>query len=101
METANWQPLHIEVALSQPGSAYVMALEVMPGTTIKQAIKLSGLLEQHPEIDLDKNGVGVFNKLREPDDLVNDGDRVEIYRPLQADPKEARRRRARRQAGNR
>ncbi|MEQ8938261.1 MAG: RnfH family protein, partial [Gammaproteobacteria bacterium] len=62
---------------------------------IREVIQQSGLLQQCPEIDLEHGKVGIYNELRELDDEVHTGDRVEIYRPLKADPKEARRKRAR------
>ncbi len=64
------------------------------GTTVGEAIKESGILQQFPEIDLALNKVGIFGKLARIDTLLRDRDRVEIYRALIADPKEARRRRA-------
>jgi putative ubiquitin-RnfH superfamily antitoxin RatB of RatAB toxin-antitoxin module len=62
--------------------------------TVQQAIEDSGVLQRFPEIDLAKNKVGVFGKAAKLDALLQDGDRVEIYRPLIADPKEARKKRA-------
>jgi putative ubiquitin-RnfH superfamily antitoxin RatB of RatAB toxin-antitoxin module len=67
---------------------------VKSGTTVGEAIKRSGMLEQFPEIDLGLNKVGIFGKLARTDTMLRDRDRVEIYRALIADPKEARRRRA-------
>jgi len=67
---------------------------VAPDTTLAEVIRASGILERFPEIDLDKNKVGVFGKLGKLSDTLHAGDRVEIYRPLIADPKEVRKRRA-------
>lgn len=92
--------LHIEIAYAQEQNVHVIPVEVADGTTIEQAIKHSGLLDICPEIDLFKNKVGIFSRIRELDSLVRDGDRVEIYRPLVADPKEARRQRAEQQRNN-
>ncbi|CCQ39464.1 conserved hypothetical protein [Yersinia enterocolitica (type O:5) str. YE53/03] len=64
------------------------------GSTVEEAIKASGLLELRPDIDLTKNKVGVYSRPVKLGDKLNDGDRVEIYRPLIADPKELRRQRA-------
>jgi putative ubiquitin-RnfH superfamily antitoxin RatB of RatAB toxin-antitoxin module len=61
---------------------------------VQQAIEASGLAQKHPEIDLAKNKVGVYGKLAKLDTPLRDRDRVEIYRPLIADPKEVRRKRA-------
>lgn len=88
--------LPVEIAWARAGAPVVVALEVVAGTTLRQAIACSGLLEHYPEIDLARCGVGVFGKARGLDEPVAAGDRVEIYRPLPQDPKERRRRAARR-----
>jgi len=67
--------------------------------TVADALRASGLLERHPEIDASRHNVGVWGKLRGPTDALRDGDRVELYRPLKVDPKEARRQRQRSQRG--
>ncbi|MDX1811919.1 MAG: RnfH family protein, partial [Gammaproteobacteria bacterium] len=73
----------------------IHALEVEEGTTVKELIELSGLLEKYPDIELNKtNKIGIFGKLTKPDTVLREKDRVEIYRPLIADPKEIRRKRA-------
>ena len=84
----------IEVSYAAARGQTVLRLEVKNGTTIGEAIKQSGILQQFPEIDLALNKVGIFGKLARTDTLLRDRDRVEIYRALIADPKEARRRRA-------
>ncbi len=84
----------VEVAYATPARQEVIEVSVSPGATVGEVIRVSGLLEKHPEIDLSRNRVGIFGELVRPRDAVHDGDRVEIYRPLIADPKEARRRRA-------
>lgn len=84
----------IEVAYAAARGQTVLQLEVKSGTTIGEAIKQSGILQQFPEIDLALNKVGIFGKLARTDTLLRDRDRLEIYRALFADPKEARRRRA-------
>ncbi|MCK7502054.1 MAG: RnfH family protein [Comamonadaceae bacterium] len=68
-----------------------MRLKLSSGSNVKQAIEASGLLQRYPEIDLAKNKLGIFGKLTKPDVVLRDRDRVEIYRPLIADPKEVRR----------
>lgn len=88
-------PFTIEVAYVLPRTAQVVALRVAPGTTLRQAIAQSGLLERCAGIELDRCAVGVFGKVRRLDEAVEGGDRIEIYRPLAADPKERRRRQAR------
>jgi putative ubiquitin-RnfH superfamily antitoxin RatB of RatAB toxin-antitoxin module len=84
----------IEVAYAAARSHTILRLRVKSGTTVGEAIKRSGMLEQFPEIDLVLNKVGIFGKLARTDTMLRDRDRVEIYRALIADPKEARRRRA-------
>ena len=64
------------------------------GSSVLQAIEASGILQKYPDIDLAKNKFGVFAKLVKPDAVLRDRDRVEIYRPLIADPKEVRKQRA-------
>ncbi|MQY50393.1 RnfH family protein [Rhodocyclus gracilis] len=71
-----------------------VVLDLPEGTLLRQAIEESGLLAKYPEIDLAKNKVGIFAKLSRPETVLRDRDRVEIYRPLIADPKEMRKQRA-------
>ncbi len=84
----------VEVAYGRPDIQVIIPLEVAPGTTLEEAIRISGVLEQFPEIDLSSNKTGIFGKLAKPDTVLQPQDRVEIYRPLIADPKESRRKRA-------
>ena len=84
----------VEVAYAAPSRQEVIEVAVSPGATVEQAIRESGLLERFPEIDLASQRVGVFGERVQLHDPVRDGDRVEIYRPLIADPKQARRERA-------
>lgn len=86
----------VEVVYALPGGHDAVTVRVPENATLREAIVASGILERHPEIDLARNKVGVFAKLRRLEDRVSSGDRIEIYRPLVMDPKEARRRRARR-----
>ncbi|HEY5602949.1 MAG TPA: RnfH family protein [Gammaproteobacteria bacterium] len=84
----------VEVAYAKPDVQVIIPLLVDVGTTLEQAIQQSGILNNFPEIDLDKNKVGIFSKLAKRDTVLRDKDRVEIYRPLIADPKEVRKQRA-------
>ena len=84
----------IEVAYATPQEQLLLSLPAKEGVTVGQAIEASGVLQRFPEIDLTKTKVGVFGKLAKLDAVLNDHDRVEIYRPLIADPKEARKKRA-------
>ncbi len=81
-------------AARKAGSFSLLRVSLAEGATVEDAIRLSGVLEAFPEIDLGKNKVGIFSKLVKLDEAVRDKDRVEIYRPLIADPKEVRRKRA-------
>jgi hypothetical protein len=84
----------IEVVYALPQQQVVLPMRVMPGTTVQQAIETSGLLAKFSEIDLSSNKVGIYGKLTKLDAVVRERDRIEIYRPLIADPKEVRRKRA-------
>lgn len=86
--------LQVEVAYALPDQQVILTLSVPSGTNVEETIKRSGILERFPEIDLSQNKVGVFSKLTKLDALLRNKDRVEIYRPLIADPKEVRRKRA-------
>ena len=88
----------VEVAYAKPDKQALLALQIKPGTTLLEAIKLSGILEQFPEIDLGQAKFGIFSKISPPDTVLREKDRVEIYRPLIADPKESRRKRAEKKA---
>ena len=84
----------VEVAYALPTEQVILYLEVEEGTIVRDAISRSGILDRFPDIDLSRNKVGVFGKLAKLDTVLHPKDRVEIYRPLIADPKEVRRRRA-------
>lgn len=86
--------IRVEVVYALPQQQTVLSLRVTPEQTVRQIIEQSGVLQQYPEIDLDNNMVGVFGRQVKLEQSVRDGDRIEIYRPLLADPKEIRRRRA-------
>lgn len=86
--------LHVDVVYAKPDTQVVIELKLPLGTTVTEAIRRSGLLERFPEIDLEKHGVGIFGEWVGFNDPLQDGDRVEIYRPLLADPKAVRRERA-------
>ena len=88
----------VAVCYALPDARFLVQLEVAAGTTIVQAIAASVVLARFPEIDLARNKLGLFGKLKPADTVLRDGDRIEIYRPLQADPMESRRRRARHKA---
>ncbi len=91
---ANAERLSVEVAYALPDEQHIFSLEVPVGTTAEQAVQQSGVLERFPDIDLAKQKIGIFGKLNKLDYVLRAGDRVEIYRPLIADPKEVRKQRA-------
>ncbi len=84
----------VEVAYAKPEEQIIIPLEVVPGTTIKEAVILSGILGKFKEIDLESIKTGVFGHAESPDKVLEQMDRVEIYRPITCDPKEVRRQRA-------
>ena len=88
--------VEVEVAYALPHQQKIIRLQVPAQTTLYQAILLSKITAYFPEIDVDNISVGVFSKLEKSPDtrLVQAGDRIEIYRPLLVDPKEARKARA-------
>lgn len=86
--------IRIEIAYAAATRQLLTPLQVSAGTTVQQAIELSGILTKFPEIDLAKNKVGIFGKVTTLSEELREGDRVEIYRPLLADPKKIRQQRA-------
>lgn len=90
--------IQVEVAYALPEKQYLRQITLPEGSSVEQAIIASGLLTLRSDIDLKKNKVGIYSRAVKLTDTVHDGDRVEIYRPLIADPKELRRQRAERSA---
>ncbi len=86
--------INIEVVYALPDEQILFKQQLPESATVAEAIKLCGVLDKHPEIDLNANKLGIFGKLTKIDATLRDKDRVEIYRPLIADPKEVRRKRA-------
>jgi uncharacterized protein len=86
--------IDVEIVYALPEEQWGMKLQVRPGTSLGEAVRFSGILQRFPEIDLSRRKLGIFGKPVTLDHVLEEGDRVEIYRPLTADPKEARRRRA-------
>ncbi len=93
-ESGGVERVRVEVVYATPQQQTVIPLQAPVGTTIGQAIALSGIVQRHPEIDLATQAVGVFGDRATLERVLRDGERIEIYRPLLADPKQARRRRA-------
>ncbi len=90
--------IHVEVAYALPDQQKVIRLAVTPDTQVKAIIEQSGILSMFPSIDLSVNKVGIYSKNVALDEQVHDGDRIEIYRPLIADPREIRQKRLAQQA---
>lgn len=86
--------LNVEVCYAMANNQELVKVSLPEGATMQQALDASGLLAKYPEIDLKKNKFGIWNKLSKVDSVLRDKDRVEIYRPLIADPKEVRKQRA-------
>ncbi|SDA85900.1 MULTISPECIES: RnfH family protein [unclassified Janthinobacterium] len=86
--------IEVQVCHALPDSSFLRSLTVPAGTTLGQALEQSGVLREFPGIDLAVNMVGIYGKKKSLDTVLREHDRIEVYRPLQADPKEARRRRA-------
>ena len=90
----NVKLITIEVAYALPEEQVILTQEVSEDCTVEEAIKRSGILEQYPQIDIEKGKVGLFGKICKLNTTLHDKDRIEIYRPLIADPKESRRQKA-------
>lgn len=84
----------VDVVYAAPDRQFIYEVNLPAGSTVMQAIEASGLSQVVPGLVIDPSRLGVFSRKVAPDQLLEQGDRVEIYRPLTLDPKEARRRRA-------
>ncbi|GIU38697.1 RnfH family protein [Shewanella schlegeliana] len=87
-------PFLVEVIYALPKQQKLIKVNVTPGTTCIEAVRLSDMQLYFPEIDLDNVKLGIFSRLVKHDEVLQPGQRVEIYRPLIADPKDVRRKRA-------
>ena len=88
------ETINVEVAYALPEKQVIIPVNVDAGTTIGGAIVQSGIMIEFPDLDIENSQVGIFGKVAPMTKVLADGDRVEIYRPLKADPKEVRRKRA-------
>jgi len=86
--------IHIEVAYATPDKQVLLDLSVPAGTTVAEGIEQSAIRDKFPELKMDIKAVGIFSRKVPLDHVLREGDRIEIYRPLIADPKEVRRQRA-------
>jgi len=98
---ADFDLITVEVAYALPHKQKIISLLVEPGTTAIEAVKRSGIQQHFPDLDLDAAKMGIFGQslgtkglATAEKQVLHQGDRVEIYRPLISDPKEARRKRA-------
>ncbi|AOY89943.1 RnfH family protein [Marinobacter salinus] len=91
---------NVEVAYARPDKQEILAVKVPEGTTVLEAVKLSGISGIFTEIDPDATDMGIFGKvIKDPAaHQVREGDRIELYRPLKIDPKQARQNRAKKKA---
>lgn len=95
MSTENVKTKKIEVVYALPDTQIILEVDALAEASVEEIIKASGIMEKFPEIDLAENKVGIFGKLTKlNNNALRDGDRIEIYRKLIADPKEVRRKRA-------
>ena len=94
MDNSQINTIQVEVVYGLAEEQALLSVDVPENSQVKEVILASGILEQFPQIDLDKAKVGLFGKLTKMDQSVRARDRIEIYRPLIADPKEVRKRRA-------
>lgn len=85
--------VHVEVVYALPEKAHTANLTVAPGATVAQALALLAAREPFASLDLQQQAVGIFGERVESSRVLADGDRIELYRPLQIDPREARRQR--------
>ncbi len=90
----NAETIKVELVYALPHEQTLLKFTVPAGTKVAEAVQLSGILKKYPEIDPAKSRMGIFGKLAKPDAELRELDRIEIYRPLLADPKEVRRKRA-------
>lgn len=88
------ETIKVDVCYALADNQEVVTVTLATGANVNAALEASGLLEKYPEIDVKKNKFGIWNKLSKVDSPLRDRDRVEIYRPLIADPKEVRKQRA-------
>jgi len=88
------QSINVEVAFAIPDEQVIIPISIAEGTNVEEAIIQSGIKERFPQINLEKDKIGIFSKICKKDAKLRDKDRIEIYRPLIADPKEMRKLRA-------
>lgn len=90
--------IEVEVVYALPHDQRIYAVRVPCGAALRQAVERSGILQDQPQLDLGTCAMGIYGRRADADTPLSPGDRIEIYRPLTADPKESRRRRAAKRA---
>ncbi len=85
------RPIRVEVVAALPQRQLLISVELPAGATLIDAVDRSGIRQQLPDLEIGPGRLGIFGRVRPPETRLQDGDRVEIYRPLTADPKEVRR----------
>ena len=90
----NNQKINVSVVFALPDEQEIVSLTIPADSTVKHAIEVSGLLQKYKQIDLSKNTVGIYGKIVKLEQLLNEQDRIEIYRSLITEPMQARRKRA-------
>ena len=88
------ETIRVEVVYALPERQALLSVELPAGSTVAEAIEASGVRREFPDLEIDPEALGIFSRKVSPDQQLREGDRVEIYRPLRADPKEVRRQRA-------
>ena len=86
--------INVEVVYALPKEQFLARVQVHAGATVADAVEASGVTDKHPEVDITRNKLGIYGKLTKADAVLRERDRVEIYRPLIADPKAVRKQRA-------
>ncbi|MGK0298298.1 MAG: putative ubiquitin-RnfH superfamily antitoxin RatB of RatAB toxin-antitoxin module [Gammaproteobacteria bacterium] len=89
--------INVDIAYATEKYVELISVKVNRGASVMEAIHQSGIMQLYPEADIKIGNIGIYSKICSEDTQLTDGDRIEIYRPLKADPKEARRKRATRQ----
>jgi len=88
------EKLRVEIVYALPGAQHVLSVSLTPGATVADALEISGIRTQHPDIDFARQAIGIFGRRVKLSQRLRRDDRVEIYRALVADPKASRRQRA-------
>lgn len=89
----------VEVVYARPDVQRLLSVRVRRGTVLREVVRQSGIADQFPEIELETAPMGIFGRVADPEQPVREHDRIELYRPLENDPKTLRAERARRQRG--